>query len=184
MNTGRSKRLGISAGGRVLLAVYTIRKVGHEQETIRIISTRKVRKAKWPARGGQASSSRRVQRTLLESAKRTAAVHEMQQQIPRRPDRSHRASLGMTAKSEAEPFDSAQDKQAPPLQTAKMPIKTRRRRRRLGQSLVALLGADCVRCRHGRSGMHICPRTSCDRGCLPENAGRHWRHLQGQWQAR
>jgi uncharacterized DUF497 family protein len=36
----RSKRLGISATGRVLLVVYTVRRVRHGQETIRIISTR------------------------------------------------------------------------------------------------------------------------------------------------
>jgi uncharacterized protein len=36
----RSKRLGISAAGRVLVVVYTLRKVRHGQETIRIISAR------------------------------------------------------------------------------------------------------------------------------------------------
>jgi uncharacterized protein len=36
----RSKRLGISSAGRVLVVVYTIRRVRHGEETIRIISTR------------------------------------------------------------------------------------------------------------------------------------------------
>jgi uncharacterized protein len=36
----RSKRLGISAATRVLLVVYTVRRVRHGQETIRIISAR------------------------------------------------------------------------------------------------------------------------------------------------
>jgi uncharacterized DUF497 family protein len=36
----RSKRLGRSAEGRVLLAIYTLRRTNHEKETIRIISAR------------------------------------------------------------------------------------------------------------------------------------------------
>ena len=36
----RSRRLGTSAAGRVLLVVYTLRGVRHGEETIRIISAR------------------------------------------------------------------------------------------------------------------------------------------------
>ena len=36
----RSKRLGISLAGRVLLVVYTLRRFRHGQENIRIISAR------------------------------------------------------------------------------------------------------------------------------------------------
>ena len=36
----RSKRLGVSAAGRILLVVYTIRRERHGQEIIRIISAR------------------------------------------------------------------------------------------------------------------------------------------------
>jgi uncharacterized protein len=36
----RSKRLGISSAGRVVVVVYTIRRVRHGEETIRIISAR------------------------------------------------------------------------------------------------------------------------------------------------
>ncbi|MBI4357016.1 MAG: BrnT family toxin [Gammaproteobacteria bacterium] len=36
----RSKRIGISIEGRVLMVVYTIRSIKNEKETIRIISAR------------------------------------------------------------------------------------------------------------------------------------------------
>ncbi len=36
----RSRRLGLSAAGRVLLVVYTFRRLKHAQETIRLISAR------------------------------------------------------------------------------------------------------------------------------------------------
>jgi uncharacterized protein len=36
----RSKRLGISLEGRVLLVVYTLRRTNHGKETVRIISAR------------------------------------------------------------------------------------------------------------------------------------------------
>lgn len=36
----RSKRLGLSANGRILIAVYTIRRTADGKETIRIISAR------------------------------------------------------------------------------------------------------------------------------------------------
>ena len=39
----RSKRLGSSAGGRVLLIVYTRRRLENDTQTIRIISARKER---------------------------------------------------------------------------------------------------------------------------------------------
>src|SRR5437879_2957868 len=51
-----AKRLGISAAGRVLLVVYTLRRLKHGQESVRIISarqaSRKERKAYagWPDR--------------------------------------------------------------------------------------------------------------------------------------
>jgi hypothetical protein len=37
----RSKRLGVSAAGRVLLLVYTVRRLEHDRETVRIISARR-----------------------------------------------------------------------------------------------------------------------------------------------
>ncbi len=36
----RSRRLGVSAAGRVLLVVYTLRRLKNAQETIRVISAR------------------------------------------------------------------------------------------------------------------------------------------------
>ena len=45
----RSVRIGFSFGGRILFVVYTVRRLRHEKETIRIISarqaTRKERRA-------------------------------------------------------------------------------------------------------------------------------------------
>jgi len=36
----RFKRIGKSVGGRILLVVYTVRRLKHEKETVRIISAR------------------------------------------------------------------------------------------------------------------------------------------------
>jgi uncharacterized protein len=48
----RSKRLGISAAGRVLLIVYTVRRVRHGQENIRIISARQASRKERKAYAG------------------------------------------------------------------------------------------------------------------------------------
>ena len=48
----RFKRLGLSIGDRLLLVVYTVRKVQHEKETIRIISARQASKKERAAYAG------------------------------------------------------------------------------------------------------------------------------------
>ncbi len=48
----RSKRLGRSTQGRVLLVVYTIRRLAHATETIRIISARQASRKERKAYAG------------------------------------------------------------------------------------------------------------------------------------
>jgi uncharacterized DUF497 family protein len=48
----RSKRLGISAVGRVLLVVYTLRRLKHGQESVRIISARQASRKERKAYAG------------------------------------------------------------------------------------------------------------------------------------
>jgi hypothetical protein len=48
----RHKRLGRSVGGRILLLVYTIRRVPHDHETIRIISARQASRKERKAYAG------------------------------------------------------------------------------------------------------------------------------------
>ncbi len=48
----RSKRLGRSSEGRVLLVVFTVRRLKHDQETIRIISARQASRKERKAYAG------------------------------------------------------------------------------------------------------------------------------------
>lgn len=48
----RRRRIGLSVSGRVLFVVYTIRRVGHEKETIRIISARQASRKERQAYAG------------------------------------------------------------------------------------------------------------------------------------
>lgn len=48
----RSKRLGMSSGGRILLVVYTIRRLDDGKETIRIISARQASRKERAAYSG------------------------------------------------------------------------------------------------------------------------------------
>jgi uncharacterized protein len=48
----RSKRLGRSTEGRVLLAIYTLRRTNYEKETIRIISARQASRKERKAYAG------------------------------------------------------------------------------------------------------------------------------------
>ena len=48
----RSKRLGRSGAGRILLVVYTVRRKPHDQETIRIISARQASRKERQAYAG------------------------------------------------------------------------------------------------------------------------------------
>jgi uncharacterized DUF497 family protein len=48
----RSKRLGLSFTGRVLLVVYTLRRMKNEKETIRIISARQASRKERKAYAG------------------------------------------------------------------------------------------------------------------------------------
>jgi uncharacterized protein len=49
----RFKRLGKSGEGRVLLIIYTLRRLGHGQETIRIISARQASRKERKAYAGR-----------------------------------------------------------------------------------------------------------------------------------
>jgi uncharacterized protein len=48
----RFKRIGISISGRVLMVVYTIRRIKHGEETIRIISARQASRKERKAYSG------------------------------------------------------------------------------------------------------------------------------------
>jgi uncharacterized DUF497 family protein len=51
----RWKRLGFSVGGRILLVVYTLRRLKYGSETIRIISARQASRKEREAYSGQAN---------------------------------------------------------------------------------------------------------------------------------
>jgi hypothetical protein len=51
-NESRSRRLGKSTSGRILLLVYTVRRRPHDQETIRIISARQASRKERKAYAG------------------------------------------------------------------------------------------------------------------------------------
>jgi uncharacterized DUF497 family protein len=48
----RFKRVGISIDGRVLMVVYTIRRIRHDEETVRIISARQASRKEREAYSG------------------------------------------------------------------------------------------------------------------------------------